>query len=61
MTEAVALQFVQTEMCVDTHVHVTCNQKVLRQKLRSFVPFFNREAPGRYLDSLSDEMDVPVC
>lgn len=50
MTEALALMFIQTKMFVDRDMDIIYDQRILRQKVRSFVPFFNKNAPGYYLD-----------
>lgn len=50
MTEKIALVFVQTRMFVTRDMDIIYDQKVLRQKIRAFVPYFNKKAPGYYLD-----------
>jgi len=50
ITEADALLFVQTKMFVSRDMDIIADQRILRQKIRSFVPYFNKEAIGYYTD-----------
>lgn len=50
MTEALALRYVQRRMFCLRDMEVMADQRILRQKLRSFVSYFNQEVSGFYTD-----------
>lgn len=50
MTEALALNYVQYRFFVSKDMEIIFDQRILRQKLRSFVPFFNGVVLDYYTD-----------
>ena len=50
MTEDEALDYIQYRMFVVKDMDIIADQRILRMKVRSFVPYFNGKVPNIYLD-----------
>lgn len=50
MTESEALSYIQYRMFVAKDMDIIADQRILRQKVRSFVPYFNGVVPDHYSD-----------